>query len=137
MTMSSHVEKAEPLSPTPDADSRFYWEGLSQGKVLLQECTTCGKRRFPPMPCCPYCAATGFVLREASGGEVFSWVTIHRAFQPAFADEVPYTIATVDLDGGGRMIGRLEPDEGVAAGLRVRPQFVKHQDWTELRFQPE
>jgi uncharacterized OB-fold protein len=50
---------------------------------------------------------------------------------------VPYTIVTVDLDGGGRMVGRLEPPEAVSAGLRVGPHFVPHQGWTEVRFHPE
>jgi uncharacterized OB-fold protein len=136
MTASPSAKK-EPVAPTVDADSRSYWEGLAQGRIILQECSSCEKRRFPPMPSCPYCGARGFEVREASGGEVFSWVTVRRAFQPAFAEEVPYTIATVDLDGGGRIVGRLEPAEDVTAGQRVHPRFVAHQGWTELRFQAE
>jgi len=82
-------------------------------------------------------AAVGAVIREAAAGSVYSWVTVRRAFQPAFEADVPYTIVTVDLDGGGRMVGRLEPREAVSAGLRVGPHFVPHQGWTEVRFHPE
>jgi uncharacterized OB-fold protein len=49
---------------------------------------------------------------------------------------VPYTIATVDLDGGGRIFGRVEPAEAAAIGLAVGPVFVDHDGWTELRFAP-
>ena len=40
---------------------------------------------------------------------------------PATVDEVPYCVATVDLDGGGRMFGRVEPPEAVEIGLAVQP----------------
>jgi uncharacterized OB-fold protein len=135
MTAPEHGAAPEP--PVTDADSRFYWESLARERLTLQECTACGRRRFPPMPSCPYCAAAGAVLAEATAGTVYSWVTVRRAFQPAFAAQVPYTIATIDLDGGGRIAGRLEPGQSASPGLRVRPHFVHHPGWTEARFHPE
>lgn len=129
--------RPEPTAPVPDDDTRFYWDGLAAERLLLQECAQCGRRRFPPMPSCPYCAATGSVIREAEAGTVYSWITVRRAFQAAFEAEVPYTIATVDLDGGGRIVGRLEPGDAASPGLLVLPRFVHHGSWTELRFHPE
>ena len=110
----------EPVPPVPDADSRFYWEGLASERLLVQACGRCGRRRFPPMPSCPYCAAVGAVIREAAAGTVYSWVTVRRAFQAAFEAEVPYTIATVDLDGGGR----IEDRRHVAASIGTLPTFA-------------
>jgi uncharacterized protein len=47
-------------------------------------------------------------LADASGrGKIYSWVTVHRALDPVFADDVPYTIVAVDLTEGPRMFGRL------------------------------
>lgn len=137
MTEPPHDLVPEPVAPVLDADSRFYWEGLAREQVLLQECRSCQRRRFPPMPSCPYCGAVGADLAAATAGTVYSWVTVHRAFQPAFAADVPYTLVTVDLAGGGRMVGRLEPGAAARAGLDVRPHFVAHQGWTEVRFHPE
>lgn len=136
MSAVESAARPEPLAPAVDVDSRFYWEGLAAEELLVQECGACTKRRFPPMPSCPYCGAVGAVVRQAVAGTVYSWVTVHRAFQPAFADQVPYTLVTVDLDGGGRVVGRLEPGEAVRSELRVRPHFVHHQGWTEARFGP-
>jgi uncharacterized protein len=127
----------EPIPPSPDVDSQFYWDDLAKGRLSVQECASCRRRRFPPMPSCPYCAAVDTVIGEATAGSVYSWVTVRRAFQPAFETDVPYTLATVDLDGGGRIVGRLEPGEAARAGLTVRPHFVPHQGWTEVRFHPE
>jgi uncharacterized OB-fold protein len=124
-------------APTPDQLSEPFWAALAQRRVLVQECPACGRRRFPRLPSCPYCAAEGGTDVEVPGtGTVYSFVRMHRALTPAMADEVPYTIATVDLDGGGRIFGRVEPAEAAAIGLVVGPVFVDHDGWTELRFTP-
>ncbi len=122
-------------APAPDADTQFYWDGLRQHRLLIQECSTCRRRRFPPMPTCPYCGGVGAEVREHSGrGTLYSWVVVHRAFQPAFAAEVPYTLAAVDLEGGGRMVARLEPADAVEAGAELVAYYVDHDGWTEVRF---
>jgi uncharacterized protein len=95
------------IAPEPDSESAWFWEALADDVLLVPECTN-GHRFFPPMPSCPHCATTELTRVEASGrGSVYSWVTIHVALDPAFTGDVPYTILAVDLDGGGRMMGRL------------------------------
>lgn len=129
-------DRPAPAAPEADADSAFFWKGLREHTVLLQECTRCKRTRFPAMPCCPYCAARESLVRAASGlGTVYSWIVVHRAFDPAFAGDVPYTLASIDLDEGGRLVGRLE-GRPATFGMRVRAAFHDHPDWTELRFQP-
>src|SRR5262249_52901838 len=97
----------------------------------------CSRCRFPPMPWCPYCAASASTTIEATGnGTVYSWIVVHRAFDPAFTDEVPFTLATVDLEEGARIVGRLEKAPA-QFGMLVRATYFKHSDWTELRFEPE
>lgn len=121
-------------APEPDADSAFYWAGLAQRRLLLQRCGTCAKTRFPAMPTCPYCASRDWRPTEARGsGTVYSWIVVHRAFDPAFAADVPYVIATVDLDDGPRLVARIAGKGNVTFGSRVYPEFVDHDGWTELR----
>ncbi len=73
-------------------------------------------------------------------GVVYSFVRAHRPLTPASAAIVPYAVATVDLDGGARMFGRVMPTEDCAIGARVEPAFVAHPAtdtapaWTELCF---
>jgi uncharacterized OB-fold protein len=134
--MSAPTTATSAPAPDVDPDSAPYWAGLKDHRVVVQECEQCHRRRFPPTPACPYCATPGGRWVEADGsGEVFSFIVVHRAFDPAFAADVPYTIATVDLDGGGRIIGRTTAP--VTIGTPVRPDFADHPDWTELRFAPE
>ncbi len=90
------------------------------------------------MPSCPWCGATTAAAAESTGsGEVYSWVTVHRPFEDAFAADVPYVVAAVELDEGCRIFGRVDvASDAVHAGLAVEPVFVDHDDWTELRFTP-
>jgi uncharacterized OB-fold protein len=67
---------------------------------------------------------------------VYSWVGVRRALTPESETEVPYTIATVDLDEGSRVFARLDGPEPRAPGGAVRATFVDHAEWTELRFAP-
>jgi uncharacterized protein len=125
-----------PPRPLPDEDSREYWAALREHRITLQACTSCSRRRFPATPSCPYCAHPEWSEEEAAGtGTVYSYIVVHRAFDAAFADDVPYTVATVDLDGGGRMVARM--DTTPAIGDRVAPDFVDHPEWTELRFRDQ
>jgi uncharacterized protein len=124
-------------APILDEESMPFWAGLVHRRVVLQQCPACGRQRFPRMPSCPFCGTAGGGDIEVSGsGCIYSWVTVHRALTEAMADAVPYSIAAVDLDGGGRMFGRLA-DGPPGIGLRVRPHFVDHMSWTELQFELE
>jgi uncharacterized OB-fold protein len=131
---------AGPAAPVGDRESEPFWAGLAAHRVVLQACVTCGRHRFPRMPSCPYCGAPGGTDVVVPGtGAVYSWVRAHRHLGGA-ADsdgDLPYAIVTVALDTGPRLVGRLEPAERAAIGLPVRPLFVDHPGWTELRFQPD
>ena len=75
------------------------------------------------------------MIESASVGTVYSFVTVHAAVSPAAADSLPYTVATVELDDGPRLVGRIEPNGRTVIGDRVRPRFVDHAEWTELCFE--
>ena len=63
-------------------------------------------------------------------------MTAHAAVSPGYSRTLPYTVATVELDEGPRLLGRVEPPAPVAIGDRVVARFVDHPDWTELCFEP-
>ena len=90
--------------PIPDADSEPYLAALRRHELVLQHCTSCARVRFPPMPACPWCGGSVAEWRAVSGrGRVYSWVGVQRALTPDFEAEVPYTIATVELEEGARV----------------------------------
>ena len=120
--------------PVPDEDSQPFWDALSKHRILLQTCTNCGEVRCPPLPACANCGATGWTASDATGiGALYSWIEVHRPIGTIGADEVPCTIATVQLDEGPRMVGRLNLSTPTI-GSRVAARFVDHDTWTEIAF---
>jgi uncharacterized OB-fold protein len=127
----------EGTAPRPDLESAAWWEGLRTHRVLLQHCRDCDQTRFPPMPRCPWCATTAFELVESTGrGIVYSFVTAHVAVSPGYVGPLPYSVATVELEEGPRLLGRVEPPAPLAIGDRVVSRFLDHATWTELYFEP-
>jgi uncharacterized protein len=85
--------------PTPDLETREYWEGCRRHELLMQRCPDCRAYRFPPMPMCPYCNSMNKEWIRVSGrGKVYSWFVVHHATHPDFAHDVPYAVVLVELD---------------------------------------
>lgn len=98
-------------SPPPNADTRPYWEGAAEGRLMLQRCPDCGAVRFLPAHLCPRCWAEGVEWFAASGkGTVATFTVVHRAPTPDFAERVPYVVALVDLAEGPRMMANVVGD---------------------------
>jgi uncharacterized protein len=133
---------ATPQYPVPHAEglSAPYWDGTRRGALVVQRCTGCGTLRHYPQVLCAACHSNGHDWTEVSGrGTVHSWTVCHHAFHPAFADDLPYTLVTVDLDAGVRAMGRLDAvaDGTLALGLAVRATFPLRSDgFGQLTFVP-
>ncbi len=127
------------IAPQIDPDSAEWWQGVAEHRLLLPTCGSCGRAWFPPAPTCPYCGSADQSLRESAGlGRIYSWIVVHRALSPAFAEDVPYTIVIVDLDEGARMPGRLfgVARDRIAADLPVRARFYEVSGQTLVGFEP-
>ena len=96
------------LMPIITPDSAPFWDGCRNGQLLLQKCTACESWRYPPAPLCSHCGSfTSNWSHVSCQGTIHSFVVYHRAFHPAYTDEVPYAVALVDLDEGMRMVMRV------------------------------
>ena len=121
--------------PVADEDSAPFWDALRGHRILLQQCAGCSEIRFPPMPGCPHCGSGDWEHVSASGrGRVYSWIVVHRPLGTITEADLPCTLATVELDEGCRVLGRLTGDASI--DLRVSATYVDHDDWTELAFAP-
>jgi uncharacterized OB-fold protein len=94
------------IAPLTDRDNRHYWQGVRDGKLLLQRCSGCGALRHPPRPMCPQCQSLDWASVPASGrGTLYSFVVSHHPSRP---DAAPRIVALVDLEEGVRAIGNLQ-----------------------------
>ena len=85
-----------------------YWQALTEGRLDFQRCSGCRHAWLPPREECPNCLGSDWSWETASGrATLVSWVVYHVAFNPAFADRLPYNVAIVELAEGPRMITNL------------------------------
>jgi uncharacterized protein len=124
-TETDVLKSTKPV-PRPAPESLPYWEAAKQHRLSLPKCEACEKFWFPPSRSCPHCLSAEFAFQDVSGrGKVFSFVTFHRPFHPAFTEEVPYVVALVELEEGPRLLTNilgLNPDE-VTCDMPVKVVF--------------
>jgi len=127
------------LAPSMTADTQFFWDGVKEHRLLIQQCAVCSALRHPPRPMCPECHSLEWGTVEASGlGTVYSSVIPHHPPLPWFPD--PYVVALVDLAEGTRIVTNIvgiAPDL-VTIGMPVRVRFEHFDDGLVLPlFGPE
>ena len=94
---------------------------MREGRLTAPWCAACDRSWLRATPTCPRCGSSNWQYRDISHtGSAYTWVTVHRALDESFADDVPYTVVVVELDGGARMNARLlGAGEGLSAGAPV------------------
>ena len=121
----------------PTLDTEWWWKALRQGELLIPNCRDCGSRFFPPQAFCPNCGSRNWHGATTGGtGKIYSWIVTHHAFTPEFSDDLPYAIVAVDLDDGGRLVGRYVGDlDAIRAGLPVRTKVLRGTNEAVLGFE--
>ncbi len=91
--------------PIPSPESAPFWQAAKEHRLLIPRCNACKKFWFPPSQLCPHCLSADTGWEAVSGrGRIYSFVVFHRVYHPAFAGEVPYVVAIVELEEGPRML---------------------------------
>lgn len=121
--------KAAPKPSRPKAsttpDMQFFFDGLEEGRVQVQQCTQCLTRRHPPGPICPSCHSLQWSPVDIAGtGQIHSFIVVHYPQVPAF--DYPLPVALIDLTGEGedglRMVMNTDglPSDQLEIGMPVR-----------------
>jgi uncharacterized protein len=108
--------------PKPTSWSEEFWAELSEGRFVLQRCTSCGRFAGYPKVFCPHCYADTLEWAPASGrGTIYTHSTVTANPPSTFLDELPYGIVIGELEEGPRFLSRLvgAGDRELACGLAV------------------
>lgn len=130
----SDQDSNRPL-PRPDDLSRPFFEGTRRHALVIQRCRDCGTHQLPGRFVCDECFSEDLEWTEASGrGTVFSYVVVHQKYHPAFAEEVPYNVAVVELEEGPRLTTKITGVENdvVDVGIAVEVGFEDVNDEISL-----
>ncbi|AYC34031.1 DNA-binding protein [Pseudomonas cavernae] len=131
----AHVQKPAAAAPEVPAaakrpkpgvsdDSRFFWDGCTEGKLLIQRCTQCATLRHPPAPVCIECHSFDWDTLQASGkASLYSFVVMHYPEVAPF--DHPNPIGLIELDEGVRLVAGLVgvKREDISIGQRLQVEF--------------
>jgi uncharacterized OB-fold protein len=81
--------------------SARYWREIPQRyRLEASKCKGCGKVWFPPRLICPNCHKRSFEqVKLPDKGKLVTY-TVIRVAPKAFADEAPYAVGIIELEGG-------------------------------------
>jgi len=126
--------------PRINSINRPFWSGCNDDQLLIQQCGSpaCGRWFYFPRAGCPYCGATEFSWKPASGeGVIVTYTVVRRPQHPSFAPELPYCFIAVKLKEGPLMYSRLRrgySPELNLIGKKVSVVFTEHGPGQRLPF---
>jgi uncharacterized OB-fold protein len=128
-----------PVLPYANIDTKPFWDGCLEGRLLLQRCSACGAWRHPPSPICSVCLSAAHEWIPARGrGSVYTFTVVREA-RRGWEKLVPYIVAVVALEEGPHILSNIVniAPEQVAIGMPVAVTFAELDGSTKLpQFQP-
>jgi hypothetical protein len=124
----TQTPKGKPLPQITD-QTRPFWSGAKQRKLMMQKCSSCGTLNFYPKPWCVECGNRDLKWIETKPyGTVYSLTVAYAVMMnyPDWKEDLPVINCIIDLDEGARMYGQLTdcaPDKA-HIGMRVKAHFV-------------
>jgi uncharacterized protein len=123
--------------PIPERNglSAPYWEGLREGRLMVQRNPKTGVWQFPPqwINHDDQSFEIDWVAVEPRG-LIYSWTRVWHPVHPALKDACPYIVVVVELPHAGavRMLGNLlgDPRQEIPIGAAVEAVFEHHLDAT-------
>ena len=106
-----------------------FWEHAKKHEFRLQQCSNCGKWRWPPAASCDSCLSEDYSWNMLSGeGKVKSWITFHRPYFPECPP--PHHVVTVELKEGPFFVSNPVgfPVEELKLDLPVKVTWLEAED---------
>jgi uncharacterized OB-fold protein len=115
-------------------DTKPFWEGAKEGKLVLQYCKDSGRFQHYPRPVSIYTGSRNLEWREVSGrGEIYA-VTVIRVPGPGLDGRLPLIVATVQLEEGVRILGNILDAEPSAAKIGQKVKLAWDRVTDDLRY---
>ena len=116
-------------SPVPDELDKPFWDACNEGRLVVQNCTSCDKMQHPPAQNCQFCkSGSNMEWREVSGrGTIYSYAVMFDCPVIELAVDQPFNIAVVQLeeDPGINMLSHLPgtPVDEIPVGAKAQVEF--------------
>ena len=116
-------------SPVPDALDKPFWDACNEGRLVIQNCTSCNRLQHPPRPACTQCGSAAHLeWRQVSGrGTIYGYIVVYDPPVTRLTDMQPFNVAMIQLaeDPGINMPSHLPgtPADQVPVGATVQVEF--------------
>jgi uncharacterized OB-fold protein len=113
--------------PEVNPESKDYWAGAADEKLLIGECEDCGFQFHIPRAFCPECFSESVSLVETAGtGSVYTYAVV-RDMSGWPEEDIPLIVGYVALDEGPCLLTNIR---------NVDPSNLKIGDRVEVFFIP-
>ena len=109
-----------------------YWRLREQRYHLTgTKCLSCGELSFPPRKVCPKCQSREMEAYSFNKkGTVYSYTTIYQAAEQ-FEQNVPYSVAIIELDKGVKVTAQLTDIRGDKVEIGMPVEMVIRKIYEE------
>jgi uncharacterized OB-fold protein len=109
VTLIEPLESYRIGSLIPDHESAEFWQAVERGAFVLQQCGTCGRRQYPPLPRCRFCHSAELSWQDAEPvGSLYSWIVVRHPLVERHRDRVPFAVGLVEIEPGVRVVALLD-----------------------------
>ena len=135
--MAAHAGK---FLPGPRPETATWWDSCREHKLMIQHCLKCGAFQFYPRIICSSCTSGQIEWVQSAGqGKVVTFTICRVPVAEAYAADVPYVVALIQLQEGPTMMSNIvncDPDS-VFSGMEVEVVFeIWNDEITMPQFQP-
>ena len=113
-----------------DQENLEFYSFCGNGELRLQQCSSCGLKRYPPTTACPWCANPESSWEPVAGrGTLYSYGEVHHAFNRCFVS-LPRTCCCWWSWTSNATIRRLTTDCASPAIWPPPTATWRHRNWS-------
>ena len=122
------IKKPEPII---DNDSAIYWQSAKNNKLMIQRVKNSNEYFLYSRQLTKNINDNDTEWIEVIGkGKIYSYTEVSAPAGPAFKEETPYIVASIELDEGARIISNIIKTDikNITIGKRVKVVFEKQSE---------
>ncbi len=115
--------------PVPDEVSKPFWAACNERRLVVQNCTACNRKQYPPQPTCGACGSKEHLewLPTSGRGTINGYCVMYDSRVGPLQADQPINIVVVALedDPAIKFLPSLpgEPTDNVPVGAKVEVMF--------------
>lgn len=132
-------KKPLPSEAMSDDLDKPFWDAAARHEFALHRCQACKTYYWPASNCLEHGPDAMAWVKASGKGTLHTYTIIHRPFNPAFKDDIPYNVAVVETAEGPLVFSNIVgcPNEDIRVGMKLEVIFDDVETGVTIpRFRP-